>query len=218
MRYYKFTAWGYGAEHYICKITKEQFDFWTDIKERASNYEVEDEKAEAIWESIYWDHNDRTDIPEEAKFGMESVRDWGEYVYSGWGAFLGSGHLSVVEVDSTAYNANEISAEIKYELSEDLDQIEEQLSEIEWGPDDETYPSQIEGKILYWVSSEKGVFFEGIIGVEGEYDPKKVQLVIEDIDGNYILRGIKYDGEDVDNNGGDTRGKGEDFYFIDNEV
>ena len=47
------------------------------------------------------------------------------------------------------------------------------------------------------------------IETTGEFDVKKLKFIINEYpNGEDIIDGIEYDGEDVDNDGGDTNGKG----------
>ena len=63
--------------------------------------------------------------------------------------------------------------------------------------------------VCQFYSSEKGTFFEGIIETIGEFDPKKLKLIINEYpNGEDIVDGIQYDGVEIDNMGGDTNGKG----------
>ena len=61
-------------------------------------------------------------------------------------------------------------------------------------------------------SAEKGTFFEGIIETVGEFDPKKLKIyTLEYLNGDDTVQSIEYDGNEVDNGGGDTNGKGYSF-------
>ena len=217
-KFYRVSIWGYGAEQYIAKITKEQYEFWSGIKQRYYDYENTDHEAEEIWESLHDNHYERDDIPENAKFNEESVHEWGDFVYQGWGAFLNSATLNIQEVDSPKWGADLIGDDVDYEVDGDalLNEEDEVFGGIEFGPDDETYPLGIseESPVLYWVQAEKGTFFETYVEIEGEFDPKKLTFIVEDIDAEYKILGLKYDGEELYNDGGDTRTKSEDFYFF----
>ena len=58
-------------------------------------------------------------------------------------------------------------------------------------------------------SSEKGTFFDGTIETTGDFDVKKLKIQINEYpNGEDIIDGVTYDGEEVDNEGGDTNGKG----------
>ena len=221
MRYFRFALNGYGSEQYIAKITKEQCDYWAKIKERYYDYEsdTEDEEANDIWESLSYDHYDHPDIPDYAKFNEESVHEWGWCVLQHWGAFLSSSSLYVYEVTGPEWTSKSIGEDIEYDLSDDkFNPLEDHpFGETEWGENDETYPLDMDSPVIYWVHTEKGTFIEGTVETDRDFDPKKLQFVIEDIDGEYKISAIKYDGQEVDNYGGDTRSKSEEFYFFANE-
>jgi len=58
-------------------------------------------------------------------------------------------------------------------------------------------------------SSEKGTFFEGCITTYGDFDVKKLTIVTtEFLNGEDTITEVEYDGQIVDNGGGDTNGKG----------
>jgi len=58
-------------------------------------------------------------------------------------------------------------------------------------------------------SSEKGCFFDGIIETIGEFDPKKLKFYLGEYDnGEETINSIEYNGVEIDNQGGDTNGKG----------
>ena len=66
--------------------------------------------------------------------------------------------------------------------------------------------------LLMTISSEKGTFFEGEFECD-EFNPNKLKLIIQEevgINDYYvgdIISGVSYDGEELDNWGGDTSGK-----------
>ena len=63
--------------------------------------------------------------------------------------------------------------------------------------------------IAQMYSSEKGTFFEGILETTGDFDPKKLKVhTMEYLNGEDTVTSIEYDGVDIDNEGGDTNGKG----------
>jgi hypothetical protein len=58
-------------------------------------------------------------------------------------------------------------------------------------------------------SSEKGSFFDAVIETVGEFDPKKLKFIINEYpNGEDIIDSVTYNDEELDNNGGDTNGKG----------
>ena len=58
-------------------------------------------------------------------------------------------------------------------------------------------------------SAEKGTFFDAIIETVGDFDLKKLKVYCNEYpNGEDIVDGMEYDGVDLDNQGGDTNGKG----------
>ena len=83
--------------------------------------------------------------------------------------------------------------------------------EIDLVESDEDFGEQGE-YILQFYSSEKGCFFDGIIETVGNFDPKKLKVVVTEYpNGEDVVTSIEYDGVEIDNNGGDTNGKG---YYV----
>ena len=72
--------------------------------------------------------------------------------------------------------------------------------------------------LLICYTSEKGSFFLGYVELEGEFDLTKLKIVISDIEvGDVfyfgeIISSVLYDGEELDNWGGDTDGKSFDIF------
>jgi hypothetical protein len=79
--------------------------------------------------------------------------------------------------------------------------------------DDEVWiGSRKKGEIVFVGSSnEKGTFFEGEIELTAPFDITKLGLHYDEFDGEDIVTGLTYDGEDIDNFGGSTDGKSSDF-------
>jgi len=58
-------------------------------------------------------------------------------------------------------------------------------------------------------SIEKGCFFEGTITTVGEFNINKLKLFVNEYpNGDDIIDNIEYNDVDVENEGGDTNGKG----------
>jgi hypothetical protein len=62
-------------------------------------------------------------------------------------------------------------------------------------------------------STEKGTFFVAEFSTDEPFDPANLSLGYFDVDGWDISAAISYDGEDLDNDGGDTIGKGNNYSF-----
>ena len=220
MNYYRISITGYGSEQTCAKISMDQCRYWRDIKKRYYDYDNEDEQANSIWESLSWDHDENPDIPAYAKFGPESVHEWGENVFQHWGAFITGSQLNVDQVDSLEWDSKIIKEIGEWDLYADEFLEEDEhfaFGKTEFGENDETYPSDSPDPVVYYIQVEKGSFFDGTFVTKTEFDPKKLSFALEDIDGEYKISGIKYDGVEIDNVGGDTRSKSEDYFFMMNE-
>jgi hypothetical protein len=62
-------------------------------------------------------------------------------------------------------------------------------------------------------STEKGTFFAAEFSSDEPFDPANLSLGYFDVDGWDISAAISYEGEDLDNEGGDTIGKGNNYSF-----
>jgi hypothetical protein len=59
-------------------------------------------------------------------------------------------------------------------------------------------------------SAEKGLFFSGTFTLKEPFNPKKLTITTVDVEGWELVTGVTYDGEPIDSDDYDTRGKG--FY------
>jgi len=82
-----------------------------------------------------------------------------------------------------------------------------------WSCNDEAWVgSKPAGTVVFiGTSNEKGTFFEGEIELTQPFDIEKLELHYDEIDGEELVNGVVYDGEDIDNFGGSTDGKSSDF-------
>ena len=87
---------------------------------------------------------------------------------------------------------------------EDLEKFDEMVS---WG---DGYEFAEQGKyVCQMYSAEKGTFFEAIIETISDFDFKKLKILNNEYpNGEDIVDGLEYDGVELDNQGGDTNGKG----------
>jgi hypothetical protein len=141
---------------------------------------------------------------------QEDLDEYGAYYeiddqYHRWGA---TDHYTITIEDEEGNTVFELKDEDMH--SHDTDDFE--LVEF-------VYPEINEDlDLLITVAAEKGSFFLGNIETESDFDLSKLKIKIDsDIEaGEYsfgnIVSGIFYDGEEVDNYGGDTDGKSFDAY------
>lgn len=217
-RYYQIQLWGYGAEHAYASISKEAHDFWKPIVEEHGdsdlvNYMLNAEEGDFDFENI-------DSVPPEANFlsddeeGVGACSQWyempGEFEHS-HSVGINSARIEVNEVDGLDYSSKHIDTVIE---GEELDELADRIGEeSDWENElletvGDTYPDK-GTYVVQMLSMEKGTFFDGVIETVGEFDPKKLKIQYsETTNGEDIVRGITYDGVEVDNNGGDTNGKG----------
>ena len=219
-RYYQIRLWGYGGEAEYMDLTKEQYEFWhAHIEEHgdsdAVHYCVSAEDGE-------FDFDELDEVPEFAQFLKVEGEDYSSSWYESptgfthqWGVDYNNARVTIEEVDSGEYNANVIAEIVDGEdLSDYINAIDEannyELELTEMGVDE---GEDTQGDyVAQMYSAEKGTFFEGIIETVGEFDPKKLKIYTSEyLNGDDTVQSIVYDGDEVDNAGGDTNGKGYSF-------
>ena len=219
-RYYHIQISGYGGEASYMSISKEAHDFWKASKEENGDYDLVQYITRA--EDGDFEFEDIDEVPENAQFMTDEdgdPRPWYEppnELDHTFGAGYDSSYISVDEVDGEDYGAKHIREVIDREDLSDLnDRIYEESGEeyvelVEMGCCDEHTEAEY---IVQMYSAEKGTFFDGIIETHGDFDPKKLKIhTVEYLNGEDTVTEVWYDGVEVDNNGGDTNGKG---YYAD---
>ena len=227
--YYRITVNGYGGEASYMRISKEAHDFWKPIGEEHGDsplvhyiVNAEEYTADAVNEDTEYADYDIDSIPNEAKF-MHDVDDKEAVGYSWyepkdeiehvWGAGWDSAYVTIEKVDSDDYMSNTLEEIVDREdLSEFCSRIGEETDwevEIQDGPE-KGYNYATKGEyVCQMYSAEKGSFFDGILETPGLLDLKKLKFLVDEApNGEDTLYSIEYDGEDIENQGGDTNGKG----------
>ena len=219
-RYYRIQLWGYGGEAEYMNLTKEQYEFWhAHIEEHgdsdAVNYCVNAEDED-------FDFDELGEVPEAMQFLKVEGEDYSSSWYESptgfthqWGVDYNNARITVEEVDSGEYNANSIAEIVDGEdLSDYINALEEannyEIELTEMGVDE---GEDTQGDyVAQMYSAEKGTFYDGIIETVGEFDPKKLKIYTSEyLNGDDTVQNIEYDGNEVDNAGGDTNGKGYSF-------
>lgn len=237
MNHYRIYLWGYGGEAAYIGINKEQYEYWSALRE---DYE------EGMGESHIIDYMvdpeeflDNNEIPEAMDFMKhtytkddgtvnEYYNPWNEapneFAHQ-WGVGYNCCRVTVQEVESDEYNATAIGDEILD--GQDASDIAERLEEehgiefVEHQPlmalgSDTEYCEMPDYVCQFW-SAEKGTFYEGTISIDGDFDVKKLKLITNEFpNGDDTVVDVQYDGESVDNLGGDTNGKGYSVHFWSN--
>ena len=191
-RTYKINMWGYGGEYVMGTVDRKIYDYF---KHRRLDL------GDFAWDSGYAEENN---IPEE----MWPFPPGSYYECDNMGHIHGvdraAGTLQIDDEDGETVYQRELS---------DISGDEE--DDPQWGGGEEVWiTSQPAGSVVFLgVSNEKGTFFEGDIPLNTPFDISKLTISYDEFDGNDIITGVEYDGESVDNYGGDTNGKSSDFGF-----
>ena len=231
--FYRVRLWGYGAETSYMKISKEAHDFWKAHTEEHGDNDVvnyiinaEDINAEDIAQQEDYDDLDPAAIPSEALFMHDPEDGVGSTYYEPLDQFdatyniaLDAAYLTIEKVSSEEYNAEVLEDTIEHEdLNEFISRVGE---ESDWA-----HEAYVEGHehgnkypekgtyICQFQSHEKGTFFEGIVETALPFDQNLLKFATEEApDGEDLVYAVEYDGEEIDNDGGDTNGKGYYAYF-----
>jgi len=214
-RFYRLQINGYGGEAAYMSITKEAHDFWKNHTEEYGDGDLVHYMTQA--EDGDFDFEDLKGVPAEAQFLNDEDGDpcpWFEShseIEHTYGATYDSSWITVDEVDGDDYSAGHVADVIEREevtalndrLGEETDWTHEA---VEMGCCDEHTDTKY---IAQMYSSEKGCFFDGVIETVGEFDATKLKIyTTEFLNGEDTVTSIEYDGEEIDNVGGDTNGKG----------
>jgi hypothetical protein len=224
-RFYRIQLWGYGGEAEYMDLTKEQYEFWHAHIDKhgdsdAVNYCVNAEDGE-------FDFDELDEVPEFAQFLKVEGEDYSTSWYESatgfthqWGIDYNNARITVEEVDGEDYSSKHIADVVDgQDLNEYINKLDEEhnyeLELTEMGVDE---GEDTQGDyVAQMYSAEKGTFFEGIIETVGEFDPKKLKIyTLEYLNGDDTVQNIKYDGNEIENGGGDTNGKGYSFHVWSN--
>ena len=224
-KFYRIQLWGYGGEASYIPLTKEQYNFWKPLMDEngdsdAVNYMISAEDKDYDFDNI-------DEIPKEADFMMDEDGigcPWYEHhlqLEHQNGVDYSNARLTIDQVEDSEYNSA-VKKEIVdgVDLADYIREIDEannyELELTEMGVSE--YEEWDAEYICQFYSSEKGTFFEGLIETVGDFNPKKLKIyTLEYANGDDTVTSIEYDGQEVDNFGGDTNGKGYSVYMWRND-
>ena len=195
-RTYKIQLWGYGGEYIMGTVDRKIYDYFRSRRLNLSDF---------AWDSDYAEEND---IPEEMwPFTPGSYYDCDNLCHE-HGVDRNAGTLQIIDENEDVVYEKQLGDITGYEDSDGN-------PEPEWGGGEEYWiGGQPVGTVVFFgVSNEKGTFFEGELPLKTPFNISKLELGYDEIDGNDIINMITYDGEQIDNWGGDTNGKSSDFGF-----
>lgn len=209
-KYYRIILWGYGGEAAYLKLTKEQYEFWKDK-------DAEDYDTTMSYMNGAEDEGKPDWVPDEMDFMKDEDGDYRpwyeaptEFCHQ-WGVEV-SNKMTIDEIENGEYNAPVVKTVVDgEEIQSYLNAIDEEhdytLELVNMGVADGT--DEQPDYVLQFYSAEKGTFFDGQFESIGPFDPKKLKVYTEEYpNGEDIVVRVSYDGVDIENNGGDTNGKG----------
>jgi len=212
-RFYRILIRGYGGESTYCSISRSAFEFWNSLVEEHGDGDLVEYMLNS--EDGEWEFDEIDEVPKSAQFMIDEdgdARPWYEppnEIDHSFGVTYESALISVEEVDSFDYNAdflNEASEE--EDLTDLVDKVYEE-SEVEIQEYNFSEPDDDVDYIAQLYSIEKGTFFSGTVDTHGDFDPSKLKISItEGLNGEENITEVRYDGVFVENDGGDTNGKG----------
>ena len=195
MRYFTIQLAGYGGETVCGTLTKEQYDFWKDLEE-------EDIIAHAFWDP--YEENDDNPVFDDSD--KRFLGYWNELddLYHDNAVTADSCYITITEVDSLEYDAKTITEVVDQSFNDFQEKYNPVCDEL-----DEEDVGENSAYGFTGFSSEKGTFGDYLIETEGDLDITKLRFCLTlNPNGDTMLELTEYAGEDVDNNGGDTTGKG----------
>jgi hypothetical protein len=193
-RTYKITLWGYGGEYIMGTVERKIYDYFRHRRLDLSDF---------AWDSDYADEHN---IPEEMwPFPPGSYYDCDDICHE-HGVDRNAGTVQID--DENGETIYQQSLENISGMGADGDE-----PEPEWGGGEEYWigMNPVGTVVFFGVSNEKGTFFEAELPLTAPFDITKLELGYDEIDGNDIVNSVKYNGEQIDNWGGDTNGKGSEF-------
>jgi len=188
-RTYKVRLWGYGGEHVMGTVDRKIYDYFRQRRLSVPDF---------AWSDEYTDENN---IPE----------DMWPFTPGSWHDCDNIGHVWGVHLDSGTLQIEDEKGDVVYER--ELGLLDG--SDVGLSTTDEVWiDSQPKGTVVFYgYTSDKGTFFEADLELRQPFDAEKLLLNISDFDGNEIIIGVEYDGEELSNDGGDTNGKSSDYAF-----
>jgi hypothetical protein len=194
-RTYKISMWGYGGERVMGTVDKAIWDYCND--------------NQVDLQEIAWGDEDTVE-----EMGLDV--DMMPFPPGSWYECDDIGHTNGVSRNAGTLQIDDENGNTIFEKS--LDDITGGGcdGEPDWCCNDEVWAgSKPKGTVVFiGVSNEKGTFFEADLELRAPFDIEKLELHYEEFDGEEIVTGIVYDGEDIDNWGGSTDGKSSDMNMV----
>ena len=186
---YTIQAWGYGGEVVMGRVDRKIYDYFRHRRLDVSDF---------AWTEEYAEENN---IPEDMwPFNPGNYYDCDDLAHTN-GVAMDAGTLQILDEQNETV------------LEKDLGSIDGTDIQLSYG--EEAWIGMVKpGEVVFiGRTHDKGTFFEADIELREPFDPEKLCITVDEIDGEEIFSTATYDDEDLDNNGGSTTGKGSDFGF-----
>lgn len=195
-RTYKIQMWGYGGEKVMGTVDPKVWDYC--LKHRV-------DLVDMAW-------GDYDEIIEEQGLDPDML----PFTPGSWYECDNMGHVSGVSRNAGTLRIEDEKGNTVFEKSFDNITGGGMDGEPEWCCNDEVWVgSRKQGEVVFIGSSnEKGTFFEGDIELRAPFNIEKLELHYDEIDGEEIINGVYYDGDEVENYGGSTDGKSSDMDMV----
>lgn len=185
---------GYGGECYIGRVTRKQYEFYKKHKIDLNQYASD------------WDDDGKWDfIPDTMRiFPPGSPYDCDNLCHATGATMDDSSYITIVDE-----NNNTI-----WESSLDISHLEGQGVDLHVSGDWESY-GEPEGTVIFWGGQgEKGCFFDGEVILRAPFDPNKLRIFYDSVDGWDICSSVEYDKEEIEGSDGySTTGKWSEYKF-----
>jgi hypothetical protein len=193
---YKINIWGYGGEKVMGTVDRKIYDYFKHRRLNLMDY---------AWDSDYAEENN---IPEEMQ----------PFPSGSWYECDDMGHAHGANRNAGTLQIEDENGDVVYEKRlEDISGMgaDGDEPEPEWGGGEEVWIDEKPAGTVVFIgcSNEKGTFFEADLPLTAPFDISKLTLNYDEIDGEELVNGVEYDGEQIDNWGGDTSGKSSEFGF-----
>lgn len=192
---YKIRLYGYGGELVMGQIDKKVWDYFREHRIDVGDFSCDSDYGESL------------NVPEDCRPFYPGEWNECDSMYHGWGVSRNAGTLEIEDDKGEIVYTRELN---------DIDGCDVQLNCVE-----EAF-IEMKGRgscVFYNYSSEKGTFFEANLELNMPFDPEKLCINYDEVDGDELVTGVSYNDEELDNWGGDTSGKGYDFrmYHVDED-
>ena len=193
MHCYNIYISGYGAEVCWHPLSKETYDYY-------------EENDDILTEHLFEENND---VPDFANLTENGSKTWDELdgITREYYCSFSNSYITITEVDADDNYMHEVVDHL--EMNEFVDRYKSKIHIEEKETTKEPYALQI-------FSAEKGTFWDCSIISDEPLDMSKFTISVQPSlnEDDEMITDVMFNDVSLDNNGGDTRGKGIDTYLV----